>query len=358
MRSTPVRLRLRHARDLFTLLLQWVTPGRGGIGLLAVVALVLSVAVPRAALAQTTSADAGAPRARGQSDAGARGGRDDRRGAAARRVSATGNSDAGADATDGGAPQAAALQAPPTAPREDDGDGGTTAGAIDAGGEVISNAAAAAAAGPVIRIPPTDAEKAEGFPITKIEISNNRRVSRDDITTYMREKVGQPFKAEQLANDVHALWDSGFFDDIEVDLGRNDDGVSLRFLVRERPNIKAIEFSGNEEIENDKLLEAIEIKPNTILSVPAVRRSVQKIKDAYAEKGYFLADCDFKVEPQRDNEVIVSFKVVEHQPVTVRRVTFIGNLHVPDQELLDTIQTGNGGFFAFGSGGPFRQVVF
>jgi outer membrane protein insertion porin family len=62
--------------------------------------------------------------------------------------------------------------------------------------------------------------------------------------------------------------------------------------VRERPNIKAIEYSGNEEIENDKLNEAVEIKPNTILSVPAVRRSVQKIKDAYAEKGYFLADVE------------------------------------------------------------------
>ena len=56
---------------------------------------------------------------------------------------------------------------------------------------------------------------------------------------------------------------------------------------------RTIEFEGNDEIDNDKLNEAVEIKPNTILSVPAVRRSVQKIKDAYAEKGYFLADVDF-----------------------------------------------------------------
>ena len=122
--------------------------------------------------------------------------------------------------------------------------------------------------------------------------------------------------------------------------------------MRERPNIKEVEFEGNDEIENDKLNEAIEIKPNTILSVPAVRRSVQKIKDAYAEKGYFLADVDRRsFEPQRDNEVIVKFKITEHQPVTVRRVTFIGNEHVSDDELRDVMQTGNGGFFSFGSGG-------
>ena len=65
--------------------------------------------------------------------------------------------------------------------------------------------------------------------------------------------------------------------------------------MRERPNIKDVDFEGNDEIENDKLDEAIEIKPNTILSVPAVRRSVQKIKDAYAEKGFFLADVTDEV---------------------------------------------------------------
>ena len=186
----------------------------------------------------------------------------------------------------------------------------------------------------------------------------NRRVSRDDILSYMREKAGHLFKVDNLTADVHALWDSGFFEDVQVDLTTNDKGVVLRFIVRERPNIKEIQFEGNDELDNDKLNEAIEIKPNTILSVPAARRSVQKIKDAYAEKGYFLADVEYTVVPQRENEVIVKFKITEHEPVTVRSITFIGNEHVSDGDLRDAMQTGNGGFFAFGSGGPYKQDVF
>jgi outer membrane protein insertion porin family len=248
-------------------------------------------------------------------------------------------------------PADAGAPAPPPPPPPQPGGGGNAAATAPPG-------AAAGPSGPVIRIPPTEAEKAEGQPIAKIELSGNRRVARDDIVTYLREHPGQPFRPEALASDVHALWDSGFFDDIEVDLSRVDQGVNLRFVVRERPNIKEIQFEGNDEIENDKLLEAIEIKPNTILSVTAVRRSVQKIKDAYSEKGYFLADCESTIEAQRDNEVIVKFKVTEHQPVTVRRITFIGNLHVNDDELREVMQTGNGGFFSFGSGGPYRQDVF
>jgi len=211
---------------------------------------------------------------------------------------------------------------------------------------------------PQVRIPQTDAEKAEGQVIARIEVSGNRRVAKEDVVSYLREKVGGIFKVETLASDVRALWDSGFFDDVEVDLTRVDRGVSLRFVVRERPNIKAIEFEGNEEIENDKLTEAVELKPNTILSVPAVRRSAQKIKDAYAEKGYFLADCEFAIENLRDNEVKVKFKIREHQPVTVRRITFIGNYSVPDADLREVMQTGQSGFFSFGSGGPYKQDVF
>ncbi len=211
---------------------------------------------------------------------------------------------------------------------------------------------------PQVRLPETEAEKAEGSKIIAIEASGNRRVAQEDVLSYLKEKIGDTFHTQILTDDVRALWDAGFFDDIEVDLTRVDAGVKLRFLVRERPNIKSIEFEGNEEIENDKLLEAIEVKPNTILSVPAVRRSVDKIKDAYSEKGYFLADVEQTIDPQRDNEVVVKFKITEHQPVTVRRITFIGNDHIPDSELREGMQTGQSSFFSFGSGGPYRQDIF
>jgi outer membrane protein insertion porin family len=255
---------------------------------------------------------------------------------------------------DAGAPPAVA---PPTPADGDEGNDDEPSEPYDPNRTSLDTAAALADA-PQVRLPPTEMERAEGLPIARIEVSGNRRLSEDEILTYLREKPGFLFKGENLTSDVRALWDSGFFDDVEVDLTRNDAGVTLRFLVRERPNIRAIEFEGNDEIENDKLSEAIEVKANTILSVPAVRRSVQKIKDAYAEKGYFLAEVESAIEPQRDNEVVVRFKIVEHTPVTVRRITFIGNEHVSDAELREVMQTGQGGLFSFGSGGPYRQDVF
>jgi len=124
------------------------------------------------------------------------------------------------------------------------------------------------------------------------------------------------------------------------------------------PSIATVEYEGNKAIDSDDITEGIEVKANTILSQPAVRRSIQKVRDMYAEQGYFLADVKSEVVPQKNNEVLVRFIIEEHGQVSVRRITFIGNDNVSSDELRDVMFTGNAGFFAFGSGGPFRQDAF
>jgi outer membrane protein insertion porin family len=208
---------------------------------------------------------------------------------------------------------------------------------------------------------PTEAEKARGLSIVKVTLAGNRRIATEDISSYLQNlRTGKAFSPEGAAKDLRELWDSGYFEDVEVDLTRRDDGVSLRILVRERPNIKAIEFTGNKKIEKDDLTEAlsVELKSGSILSYAAIRRGVQKLRDKYAEDGYFLAEVSYEVVPQKDNQVVIKFTITEHEQVSVRRITFVGNVHVSDQELREVMLTGQRSFFDFGTGGPFRQDAF
>ena len=211
---------------------------------------------------------------------------------------------------------------------------------------------------PAPQLPPTEAELARGLPIMEIQVAGNQRVAAEDIMTYLRTRTGQLFQPEELTRDVRELWDSGFFDDIIVDMNRKDDGVRIRFVVRERSSVKTVTFEGNLALDADKLQEAIEVKNDTILSYPAIRRAIQKIRDMYAEEGYFLAEVEHEIIPQRDNEVVIAFKIKEHDQVSVRRVTIIGNENVSEAELREVMYTGQGGFLSFGSGGPFRQDAF
>jgi outer membrane protein insertion porin family len=179
-------------------------------------------------------------------------------------------------------------------------------------------------------LPQSEAELARGLPILRIVVTGNRRITPEDVVTYLRERSGQEFSPEVLTQDV----------------------------VRERPSVNAVTFEGNTEIEKDDLRDGVELKANTILSPPAIRRSIQKIRDMYAEKGFFLAEVESETVPQKNNEVEVKFKIREQGQVSVKRVTFIGNESIPTDELRSLMFIGNPGIFAFGSGGPFRQDAF
>jgi len=211
---------------------------------------------------------------------------------------------------------------------------------------------------PMPSLPATDLDAAQGLPLVLIEITGLRRIAPADVQGYMKLKVGAPFDATGLRADVRALWRSGSFEDLEVDLHTNPNGISLRFHVKERATVNVVEFEGNEEIDDDDLAEALEVKVDSVLSRPALGRALQKIRDMYAEKGYFLAEATHEVVAGKNNVVTVRFIVKENSQVSVKRVTFIGNESISTSELKGVMITGNPGLLAFGSGGPFRQDAF
>jgi len=211
---------------------------------------------------------------------------------------------------------------------------------------------------PMPSLPATDLDAAQGLPLVLIEITGLRRIAPADVQGYMKLKVGAPFDAAGLRADVRALWRSGSFEDLEVDLHTNPNGISLRFHVKERATVNVVEFEGNEEIDDDDLAEALEVKVDSVLSRPALGRALQKIRDMYAEKGYFLAEATHEVVAGKNNVVTVRFIVKENSQVSVKRVTFIGNESISTSELKGVMITGNPGLLAFGSGGPFRQDAF
>ncbi len=213
----------------------------------------------------------------------------------------------------------------------------------------------------VPELPPSEADKAKGKRIAEVRIVGNRRISKEQIRGWLKwMRVGKPFNPRGMTTDVRELWDQGFFEDIEIDLTQTQDEARLRILVKERPSVREVTFSGNKEIDDEDLggIVADEVKVGQIINHASIRRAIQKIRDKYAEDGYFLAEAHYEVQPRKNNEVVVKFTVKEHEKVTVRRVTFIGNNSVASDELRDLMITGQMGFFSFGSGGPFRQDAF
>ena len=117
--------------------------------------------------------------------------------------------------------------------------------------------------------------------------------------------------------------------------------------LRQRPAIGEVVFVGNDEIDKSDIEEKVSLEQGSVLSEPTVREQLDKIRQLYAEKGFFLAQVHYELEPQPNNEVIVRFVIDEGDEVAVRRIRFIGNENLTESELRAVMQTSETGFFSF-----------
>jgi len=202
----------------------------------------------------------------------------------------------------------------------------------------------------------------EGKRVARIDIQGQGRVSADDIRSTLKLKEGAPCSDSEVTRDAQALWDLGYFRDVRV---RGDvpesapNEIALTFEVTERPAIGEIAYTGNDAIEKSDIEQKVTLKTGGILSVPEVRSQVDKIRDLYAEKGYFLAKIRYELHDRPNNEVQVEFVIEEGPEVSVRRITFTGNDHLTESELRSVIQTSQTNIFSFiSSSNKYKRDAF
>jgi outer membrane protein insertion porin family len=195
-----------------------------------------------------------------------------------------------------------------------------------------------------VRLPRT---ACEGRRIGRIRVLGNRRVSDEDVLASVRMRAGRICTDAGVSEDAHALWDLGFFDDIVVEADATEERVELSFRLRERPAIGDVRYEGNGHVSTSDIDEVVDLREGSILSRPAIARQVTRMRDLYAEKGYFLARITPRLVRTENNEVDVVFDIVEGDEVTVRRIRFVGNRFISSADLRGIMQTGETGIFSF-----------
>ncbi len=212
----------------------------------------------------------------------------------------------------------------------------------------------------------TPAEAAAPVPdtgvITKINVQGNRRVEADAIRAALPLKPGDTFDRRKLKDALLAVWKTGYFNDIKLDVSAvppPGTGYQLTVLVSEKPAVREIKLEGNAELSRDDLKETIEVKQFQILDPEGVRKSAKKMQEKYVEKGYFLAEVSWRLDPLPNNEVNVVFVINEHAKVTVKEIRFVGTHAISTAELKGAMITQEGSFWSFlSSAGTYREDAF
>ncbi|WP_413581145.1 outer membrane protein assembly factor BamA [Bdellovibrio sp. HCB288] len=199
-----------------------------------------------------------------------------------------------------------------------------------------------------------------GLSIKSIEVVGNRKIEKDAILSKISSKVGVEYNATAIRADVQALFNLGYFNNIEVDRQVSGKETVLTFKVLEKPSIAEITYEGNNEIKAEDIAEATGIKAYQLLNMSKVKEAVEKVQKLYEDKGFFLARVDAEVQDiTKDETVRLVFKVRENDKVKVRKITFLGAKHISETELKSKLITQEGGYFSAMSGsGQYKQEAF
>ena len=165
---------------------------------------------------------------------------------------------------------------------------------------------------------------AQSFVVEDIRVDGLRRVSTGTVYNELPITVGDAVTGEDTASAIKALFATGFFDDVRIER----DGSTLVVVVVERPSIASIDFSGNDKLETEDLLESlgrVGVAVGRTFDPAVLDRVVQEIRESYFAQGRYSAEIETTVTPLERHRVGIFFEIDEGEVARIRRINIVGN---------------------------------
>ncbi len=180
--------------------------------------------------------------------------------------------------------------------------------------------------------------------VEKVQVFGLRRVEEAAILDAISLRAGDALAPWKVQRDIRGIWRTGYVQDVVVRITRGDTGQVVSFVVKEKPSVREVRYSGNKKIKDDDLTEAVDIVP--LGPPPSDQRLAQNartIRDKYLEKGFYLATVEPVLTPVGEDLVDVEFKITENRKVIVQSIDITGNEGVADAKIKRFMQTKEGG---------------
>jgi outer membrane protein insertion porin family len=183
----------------------------------------------------------------------------------------------------------------------------------------------------------------EGQPfIERIDFEGNRRIRRDTLQARIFSRQGDPYNEETLRRDFQALWNTQFFEDVQLRVldGEKPNGKVIIFEVKERPVIRRIRYEGIHSISESDILDRFKEKKvgltvESQFDPTRIKKAEVVLKDLLGEHGRQFATVTPQYEKiASSNAVILVFKIDEGPKVKVGKITFSGNHAFSDRKLI------------------------
>ena len=187
--------------------------------------------------------------------------------------------------------------------------------------------------------------------IRELEIKGHSRISPEAIRFRLKIAPGDILHRQAVRRDIEEIYSMGYFETVDADF---EEG-SLVFTVKEYPVITSIEVEGNDEIEDNEIIESIGMKRFDILNTRTLKTSVDRIIALYREKGYYNVEVDSSTEIT-EGGIVLTFIVEENNKLYIKKVSFDGNENISDRKLRGIMETKNRWILGlFGHSGSYLE---
>ncbi len=177
----------------------------------------------------------------------------------------------------------------------------------------------------------------EPFIVKDIRIEGAQRTEAGTVFSYLPVKVGDTMDEPQAAVAIRALYATGFFKDVRLEV---EQGV-LIVLVKERPSIASIKLNGIKDFPNDKLKESmtqVGLAEARIFDKGVLEKAVQELKRQYVSHGKYAVNVKTTISDLERNRVSIVFDVVEGDASKIKQINLVGNHAYKEAELLDMMK--------------------
>jgi outer membrane protein insertion porin family len=180
----------------------------------------------------------------------------------------------------------------------------------------------------------TAANAFDPFVVKDIRVEGIQRTEAGTVFSYLPVKVGDELTDDKASQAVKALFATGFFKDVRLEIEKD----VLVVVVEERPAIAAIDFVGMKAFKKEDLLKSLKevgLAESRIFDRSLLERAEQELKRQYLSQGHYAAQVTTTVTPLERNRVGINFTIDEGERAKIKQINIVGAKAFSEAELLD-----------------------
>lgn len=168
----------------------------------------------------------------------------------------------------------------------------------------------------------------------KIIIEGNNRISEETIKLYGDIKVNTDYKDKDLNKILQQLYETEFFENVEVEIADN----VLKVSVKEYPIINQLVIIGEKNNRyKTQIKKIIKLKEKRSLIRSYLSKDIDRIRFLYSSLGYNSSKVDIRVKQVDSNSFDLLIDIDRGQQTKISSINFIGNDNIRASRLKDVI---------------------